>query len=338
MTPRPPHRTVWTQQQLIDALRTALCADVSSPPSNAWVIQVREHDLRGVEPLVQSWLPQLEEAALALVREQARAVLGVVTVEVAPVRDLHRGQLRVHGEVRVGAPAVPPLEAPRRSSHDVPGRPRLLIPSGGTAPTGSMAAGGIEREIPLKAGRSVLGSGPDADVRLAVSGVVARHAELDVASDAARITLHDLGTGVGTLVDGVRRETAALHDGARLQLGEATLVLRVDPIPTAGRQGGGPQAGEGSQQDAENDPEVSGDRTSGSPLGAGPMIEGIRRTPTPLWIAVVMLVVGAVLLGLGIAFLNASWVLAAVCGGFGLVVGLTGAVLAWRHRIFEDVT
>ncbi len=337
MNPQTRHRLAWTQQDLTEALRAAVCADTSSPPANAWVVDVRERDLRGVEPLVRSWLPQLEAAALALVHEQARAVRGVVTVEVAAAKDLHRGQVRVRGECRTGAPDPQPLDERVRPS--VPGAPRLLIPNGGTAPAGSRAAYGLEREIPLRAGTSVLGSAAGVDVRLDVAGVVARHAELDVAADAASITLRDLGTGVGTLVDGVRRERTSLYDGARLQLGEATLVLRIDPVPTAGRQGGGPQAGAGTSQDQLlNDPEVSGDRTSGTPLGAGPMMDGIRRTPTPLWVAVILLLVAATLLGLGVALLDASRVWAVACAVAALIAGVAGVVLAWRHRMFEDVT
>lgn len=51
----------------------------------------------------------------------------------------------------------------------------------------------------------------------------------------------------------------------------------------------------------------------------------------PAWVAVGLMVVGVVLVGL--AFVLQSWVPAVV----GVVVGVTGLVLALRARIFEDV-
>lgn len=324
MSAGPTRRTAWTQQQLSDALREAVCADTSSPPANAWTVEVRGRDLRGAEPLVSSWLPSLEAEALSIVTREARSMPGMVTVEVCPVPHLHRGQVHVRGQARSGAPAPPPLD------RGVPGTPRLELPCGGTAASGSMAADGLVREIALPAGRSVLGSAPEADVRLDAAAVVARHAELIVAPEGSSITLRDLGTGVGTLVDGVRRESASLHDGSRLQLGEAVLVLRVDPVQTAGRQGGGPSAGE--------DPEPSTGRSSGTPVGPGAAVAGARRTPTPLWVAVLLVVLGACLVGLAVALLGSNGVGAVACGLAGLVLGAAGLLQAWRHRMFEDVS
>ncbi len=332
MSTRPTSRTAWTQQALRDALRDAVSADASSPPANAWIIELREHDLRGAEREVESWLPALEAEALALVTEAARPMPGVVTVEVAGTSHLHRGQVRVRGEARSGSPSPAPV------ARGVPGSPRLELPAGGTAAPGSMAADGLVREVGLPAGRSVLGSAADVDIRLDVAEVVAHHAELQVAPDGTSVMLRDLGTGVGTLVDGVRRDTASLYDGARLQLGEATLVLRVDAVADRGRQGGGPEAGGRSEQDLAADPERSADRTSGSPLGVGPFMDGVRHTPTPLWIAVLLIILGAVLVGLAVALLDGPRVAAVACGIAGLVIGATGCVLAWRHRIFQDVT
>ncbi len=64
----------------------------------------------------------------------------------------------------------------------------------------------------------VIGKGPEADLRLADSGVSRRHAKVIRVQDG-RVSLVDLGSTNGTFVDGERIEVAVLEHGARIGLG-----------------------------------------------------------------------------------------------------------------------
>ncbi|WP_245883007.1 FtsK/SpoIIIE domain-containing protein [Streptomyces hyaluromycini] len=95
--------------------------------------------------------------------------------------------------------------------------------------------GGLEagRSVPLAVGRTVVGRGAEADVRVAATGVSRLHAAFDVLPDG-QVTVTDLGSANGTDVDGARiREVVPVHADDVVSLG-GELLLRVLP---AGRLG-----------------------------------------------------------------------------------------------------
>lgn len=85
---------------------------------------------------------------------------------------------------------------------------------------------GTGRRFQLDAERRayVIGSGPDADIRVANAHVSAMHCALVREPDGA-MTVIDRASCNGTFVDGVRIERARLRSGARLSLGTVTLIV-----------------------------------------------------------------------------------------------------------------
>ena len=127
-----------------------------------------------------------------------------------------------------------------RVDRAVPGRPRFVLPAGsaqGTVAHGSPAASGVEQQVPLRAGRTVVGRGHEADLRLTDPTVSPVHAEVLVRDDG-RVLLRDLETENGLRVDGRPVVEAPLVDGNRVQLGDAVLLFQQDLEPTQGREGG----------------------------------------------------------------------------------------------------
>ncbi|MEU2353506.1 FtsK/SpoIIIE domain-containing protein [Streptomyces misionensis] len=95
--------------------------------------------------------------------------------------------------------------------------------------------GGLEagRSVPLAVGRTVVGRGAEADVRVVATGVSRLHAAFDVLSDG-RVTVTDLGSANGTDVDGTRiRETVPVHADDLVSLG-GELLVRVLPADRLG--------------------------------------------------------------------------------------------------------
>jgi DNA-binding NtrC family response regulator len=85
------------------------------------------------------------------------------------------------------------------------------------------AIGGRCVAFPLRAGRLVVGSAPDADVTVGHPTVSRRHAGLEVDGDGVAVT--DLRSSNGTFVDGRRVEAARLGDGQTVAFGAVSLRL-----------------------------------------------------------------------------------------------------------------
>jgi pSer/pThr/pTyr-binding forkhead associated (FHA) protein len=91
------------------------------------------------------------------------------------------------------------------------GHPRLIFALGDSA-----RADAVQREFELLPGVTVIGSGADADLRLA--GLGEHHAEVRRDKFDEYIYV-DLGTSGGSRLDGTPVGSQALHTGDRIELG-----------------------------------------------------------------------------------------------------------------------
>ncbi len=82
---------------------------------------------------------------------------------------------------------------------------------------------------PLDPPGLVIGRGSDADLRINDPGVSRRHAEIRVlpAANAPSVSVIDLGSTNGMLVNGRRVQQASLGDGSVVKIGNTTLTVRV---------------------------------------------------------------------------------------------------------------
>jgi pSer/pThr/pTyr-binding forkhead associated (FHA) protein len=78
----------------------------------------------------------------------------------------------------------------------------------------------------LEPGSNVLGRGTEADIRLPDTGVSRKHA--DVQLHGSTVTVDDLGSTNGTLVNGRRVGRQELADGDVIRIGHSVLVYRQD--------------------------------------------------------------------------------------------------------------
>lgn len=81
---------------------------------------------------------------------------------------------------------------------------------------------------PLSPPGFTLGRGVDADVRINDPGISRLHARVTVAGshESPQIEIEDLGSTNGILVDGRRVQSAALHEGSRIEMGGTRLLVR----------------------------------------------------------------------------------------------------------------
>ncbi|MCU0301457.1 MAG: FHA domain-containing protein [Candidatus Nanopelagicales bacterium] len=132
--------------------------------------------------------------------EQRYAFVGAVEVTLAEEPGLTTGLFRIRSEVRPGAQDAP-------GQVDVTGQPHLEV-DGITYPLHAVTR---------------LGRGSDVDIRIDDPGVSRHHAEIVLGTE---VTLRDLGSTNGTLVNGRMVRTAALADGAHIQMGSTNLTYR----------------------------------------------------------------------------------------------------------------
>ena len=112
--------------------------------------------------------------------------------------------------------------------------------------------------IPLAAGGTMIGRGPDNDIVINDDGVSRQHAEITFVDGQFRLT--DIGSSGGTLVEGSQAETAiSLESGAAVRLG-ATDVVFMQGSPSAQRENApdaptatGPASGQPSVAAANGD-------------------------------------------------------------------------------------
>ncbi|GAC1532874.1 MAG: GGDEF domain-containing protein [Polyangiales bacterium] len=92
-------------------------------------------------------------------------------------------------------------------------RPCLVVVSG---------AGSVGKMLPVE-GDMVIGRAPSIDFPLVEDGVSRRHAKLEVSASGA-VELVDLDSRNGTFVNGARVTRRTLHDGDKIQIGNATIL------------------------------------------------------------------------------------------------------------------
>jgi hypothetical protein len=157
--------------------------------------------------------PALDQELVAMLKEHAAAqsyvFTGPVTITLEGADDLTTGRFRVRSKAvaRVSQSGPDPTETQVRratATLDVNGELLPLAPPG-----------------------IVVGRGNDADLRVNDPGVSRRHVEFRVTEDAGgqRVSVHDLGSTNGVLVNGKRVEDATLADGAVIRIGNTTLTL-----------------------------------------------------------------------------------------------------------------
>lgn len=132
---------------------------------------------------------------------------------------------------RTAPPAVAPEVSAARTQQEaerapLPGRPRFVPVYDGQLPHDAVPD--AEPVLLLGPGRLTLGSGEDAGLRLDEPGVAPRHALVEV-DDEGTVRIRDLGSATGLRVNGIPVVERELHDGDRVSLGDAAVVMRRDP-------------------------------------------------------------------------------------------------------------
>ncbi len=179
---------------------------------NTFVIELSPVDHDRLQPYSETLTDELVEMLREHADEQHYVFAGPVAISFTQEGDLVTGRFRVRSQ----ATAQVTPNATR-------GRP---APSGRA--TASIEVNGTRH--PLTPPGLVIGRGAEADLRINDPGVSRRHAEFRVTAGsggAPEVTVADLGSTNGTLVDGQRiREETILLDGSTVRVGSTDVSVR----------------------------------------------------------------------------------------------------------------
>lgn len=172
------------------------------------------------DQLVEELTTMLEDHAA----RQSYLFTGPLSIDLAVSEDLPTGRFRVRSQSvssvrqgQSGRPVVHPTDTQVRRAA------AMLVVNG--------------EQLPLSPPGIVVGRGNDADLRIDDPGVSRRHVEVRVVETAGgfRVSVADLGSTNGMVVDGKRVTHATLSDGSTVRIGNTTMTLRQGPRDGAER-------------------------------------------------------------------------------------------------------
>jgi hypothetical protein len=177
---------------------------------NDFHVELSQPDLDRLAPydsaLVKELTTQLQEHA----DKQSYVFAGPVTIAFATADDLTIGRFRVRSQAHASVVS--------NATHTQVRRARAFLDVNGT-------------RHPLQAPGMVVGRGTEADLRINDPGVSRRHVEFlvnDAVAGDIRISVQDLGSTNGMLVDGHRISSTALHDASEVKIGRTTMTVRIE--------------------------------------------------------------------------------------------------------------
>jgi hypothetical protein len=181
---------------------------------NTFTVELSQADHDRLEGLGPQLPRELTEMLREHAAQQSYVFTGPVTIALEGTPDLTTGRFRVRSKTA-------------SSSSMAGGDPTDTQVRRATA---TLEING--ENLPLAPPGIVIGRGNDADLRIDDPGVSRKHIEIRVeeAQDLGgppRITVHDLGSTNGVLVNGKRVEKATLADGATMKIGNTTMSLHL---------------------------------------------------------------------------------------------------------------
>jgi hypothetical protein len=175
---------------------------------NSFAIELSQVDFERLQPYARTLTDELVEMLREHADEQHYVFAGPVAIEFGQADDLVTGRFRVR-------------------SHAI----AQVLPAPAT-PQGSRSPAAVTLEVngtshPLTPPGLVVGRGTEAELRINDPGISRRHAQFRVTSGRPpTVSVADLGSTNGTVVNGQRVGEAQLSDGSVVRIGNTVVTVR----------------------------------------------------------------------------------------------------------------
>lgn len=179
---------------------------------NDFSVELSTSDYERLTPFGETLASELSTLVDEHVKEQHYTLAGPVAIAFKLSGELSTGRFRVRSSTNA---AVSPVEGQRMTETALTRSDVVLEVNGMKHP---LAAPGV-----------VIGRGAEAELRIDDPGISRRHAHIKVHSTNGEttVTVLDLGSTNGIILNGRRVSEAAVPDGSHIRLGNTTLTIRI---------------------------------------------------------------------------------------------------------------
>ena len=194
-------------QREVDNSAQVLSRDRMIAP-NVFTVELSDQDYARLTPFRDTLATELARLVDEHVEAQRYTLTGPISIDFAEADDLGTGRFRVASSTSAE-----------------------VVPAGGESVTESaIRRSDVVIEVngmrhPVEPPGVVIGRGSDADLRINDPGISRRHAQLAVSG--ALVTITDLESTNGVILNGRRVTDAPVPDGSQLQLGNTRIVVRI---------------------------------------------------------------------------------------------------------------
>ncbi len=185
---------------------------------NQFHVELSVADYERLSPYSSTLAEELTEMLREHAHEQSYVFTGPISIGFEERDDLSTGRFRVRSSALAKVTPV----SDRSVTDTAVRRARVILEVNGM-------------KHPLDPPGIVIGRGTEADLRINDPGVSRRHAEIRVSAQGAsshggtQVSVVDLGSTNGMLVNGSRVQQATLDDGATVKIGNTTMTVRFVP-------------------------------------------------------------------------------------------------------------
>jgi hypothetical protein len=210
--------------------------------ANVFVVELSASDYGRLAPFGDTLAAELSRLVEEHIAEQRYTMTGPLDIGFAEADDLGTGRFRVRSSTSA---AVTPVAGERMTETAIRASDVLIEVNG--------------MRHPLNPPGVVIGRGSEADLRINDPGISRKHAQLAVSlgDRGTEVTVHDLGSTNGVILNGQRVSDGRVGDGSHIQLGNTAIVVRITESPDdaavddTGVEDTGPQTQLGSAPDVD---------------------------------------------------------------------------------------
>jgi len=188
--------------------------------ANVFVVELSTSDYGRLAPFGDTLATELGRLVEEHVAEQRYTLTGPLDIGFAEAEDLGTGRFRVSSNTTA---SVTPVAGERMTETSIRTSDVLIEVNG--------------MRHPLRPPGVVIGRGSEAELRINDPGISRKHAQISVAvgDQGTKVTVHDLGSTNGVILNGQRVDDGTVRDGSQIQLGNTVIVVRItESTETAG--------------------------------------------------------------------------------------------------------
>ncbi|MCL8249883.1 FHA domain-containing protein [Aeromicrobium fastidiosum] len=182
---------------------------------NDFTVELAPSDFERLNPFSTTLAEELETLVKEHVVEQRYTMPGAFELTFTMVNDLSTGRFRVRSKTTA---AVTPVAGQRMTDTAVRSADVILEVNG--------------MRHPLSPPGVVIGRGNEADLKIDDPGISRRHAQIKIHQSGAEttVTIVDLDSTNGVVLNGHRVATAVVADGSEIRLGNTVIIIRMTEV------------------------------------------------------------------------------------------------------------